>query len=113
MAKSGGFITRILFGCISLVLLLTGIWFCGCCPETGTVFEWKYRYRIKVGMTLHEVESILGPGTECSQPPQTADGPVIRGEKFYYWKHGNGSDIWIGLREGKVYDKWFWAMPLF
>ena len=90
-----------------LLVLLPCSW-CVCCPETGTTFEWKYRYRVRNGMTLAEVEAVLGPGQQREGPPQTRDGPVIQGDEFYYWYGENGKEIYIGFRGGKVCDKWFW-----
>jgi hypothetical protein len=44
------------------LLLLASLCWCGVvCPRTGTIFEWKFRYRIKTGMTLAVAESVLGP----------------------------------------------------
>jgi hypothetical protein len=36
----------------------------------------------------------------------------VQGEEFYVWEGGDGVmvgglQIWIGLRDGKVCDKWF------
>jgi hypothetical protein len=86
------------------------------CPRTGTVFEWKYRYRIKTGMTLAEVESILGPGKQEKTKPGTMDQkgfsvPVLQGEELYVWEQDGylweltGSRIWVGFQDGKVCDK--------
>jgi hypothetical protein len=85
-------------------------WF-AMCPATLTVFEWKYHYRIKVGMTLAEEESVLGPGTRDDCPPGQQDDkegtvPIARGDQIYVWEQ-DGLEIWVGLRDGKVCSKSF------
>jgi hypothetical protein len=98
-------------GCFGLLLLCLPLSCCVCCPQTGTRFEWKYRYRVRVGMTLDEVEAVLGPGRKEEGPPGTPDYkggsvPLVRGEEFYVWER-DGLEIWVGLEDGKVCDKYF------
>src|SRR5262245_8497153 len=100
-----------------LGLLVLPISCCVCCHTTGSFFELKYRYRVKVGMTLAEVENILGPGERQESQPGMPDYkggsiPVVQGDEFYVWKADDDLAIWVGLREGKVHDKWFWAPSL-
>jgi hypothetical protein len=94
-----------------LVVVLLAAYWCVSCPDTLTLFEWKYRYRVHEGMTLAEVESVLGPG----KPGGPRDGPdeIQPGEAFglvdrqsYYWEWG-GMEIWVAFRDGRVVSKSF------
>jgi hypothetical protein len=99
-----------------LLLVFMPLSCCVVCPRTVTVFEWKYRYRVKAGMTLGKLEAILGPSQPEEAPPGTLDWkggtvPFVRGDEFYVWER-DGLEIWVGLRGGRVCDKWFWAPSL-
>jgi hypothetical protein len=37
---------------------------------------------------------------------------VVEGEQFYLWNGDTNLEVWVGLRDGKVCDKWFWAPSL-
>jgi hypothetical protein len=80
-----------------------------------------YYQRVQPGMTLGEVERLLGrPGTEV---PESAletvvdrnvpaghprrDRPVISGERYLRWDQGSGY-IFISLRGDRVAEKWYW-----
>jgi hypothetical protein len=97
---------------ILMLILLLPLACCVSCQDTCTVFEWNYRYRIKVGMTLKQAEGILGPATKVDRPPETAQGPVIGGDEFYQWRNDDLA-IYVGIRDGKVCDKFFVFPPLF
>src|SRR5262245_6350040 len=62
---------------------------CLLCPASGTYFEWKYRYRIHEGMTLSEVEGVLGQGTQSMSPRGPRDEPVVACDEFYIWSDNN------------------------
>ncbi len=67
----------------------------------------EYRFKqIKLGMDLSELKLKLGAGQENESCPETADGPVIRGCRFHWWRTGNGQEIWVGLVGTKIIDKW-------
>src|SRR5262249_10272118 len=62
---------------------------------------WSYHVRIHHGMSLSEVESILGPGVQEVSPPdlRLPDGeirPALRGEPFRFYS-GAGMAIWVGF----------------
>jgi hypothetical protein len=93
-----------------LAMLLGGFWWVSC-PDTLTYFEWKYRYRVHEGMTLAEVEAVLGPG----QPDrEDGEGDVVRpGEavrivdtQTYSWHRGR-MRIRVDFRGGRVASKGF------
>jgi hypothetical protein len=96
---------------LALTLLLSvtlAVSFVRLCPLGRTL--WNYHVRIHHGMSLSEVESILGPGVQEVSPPdlRLPDGqirPALRGETFRFYL-GAGMAIWVGFREGKVCDKW-------
>jgi hypothetical protein len=86
----------------------------------GTVSYGNY-LRIRNGMTLDEVERILGPGKEIDQPPFIGDysrppgqyaRAAVEGDEFYRWQAGYDS-VTIGFRSGKVCDKYYknWNYP--
>ena len=115
MATRRSFVIRTAIGGVGVLLVLVPIWFCGCCPQSGTVFEWKYHYRIHTGMTLSEVERVLGPGAKQDSPPGTPDSrgirPLVEGDQYYVWEQ-DGLEIRIGFKEGRVYGKYFDAPSL-
>ena len=66
--------------------------------------------RVQVGMTLAEVEAILGPGTLVNDVPHyPGDVPVVRGDVFYRWTATQlyGEEFIVGFKEGVVFDKWY------
>ena len=68
---------------------------------------------IQKGMTLSEIESILGEGVEIPperlpmHPEKEILKPVIKGDIFYLWDKGEYRII-IGFVEGKVFEKYLW-----
>jgi hypothetical protein len=83
---------------------------------TDTPLERAYR-RIADGMTLPEVEAIMGkPGRELKQeelPRSWPDIPVVRGDHFYEWTGPvNGQEVHVELRDGRVCDKSYWEYSL-
>ena len=102
----------VLLGWLALLLPFVWIGFCFLFCPTGTLFEFNCRYRIHVGMTLEEVEHLLGPAEEEAFPPEEKDrGPVVEGDRYYCWD-GRGGEFHIGIRNGRVSGKWFWAPSL-
>ena len=103
-----------------------------CC----VVFDWPCRAwywgarlsycdfkRVEIGMTLQEVEAILGPGREISakELPGEPDfdepdldkrvKPVVQGDRFFEWL-GGGAEVFVAFRDGRVCDKWYWEASL-
>src|SRR5207302_1670877 len=105
-----------------------------------SAFHRKYD-QVQVGMTLTEVESILGPGSQISakdlsgklitkpgfvEPPDPPGGPPrtvrmapavvvpeVQGDQFYQWWNPDHSEYsLVGMRDGKVCDKTFWQTSL-
>jgi hypothetical protein len=84
--------------------------------------------RIQVGMALAEVEALLGgPGREIAQVdlpqsrdfspplPQEWSKPVLIGDQFFRWltpEKYNGGEIIVGVKDGRVSDKWYWEYRL-
>ena len=70
--------------------------------------------RIENGMTVLEVEALLGPGTEVEKkciPKTTGMIPVVKGDRFYRWEDMEaGTEIFIGLKDNVVCDKWYWEV---
>ncbi len=65
--------------------------------------------RVQVGMTLAEVEAILGPGTLEKGVQYQRGGQVVRGDVFYRWTATelNGEEFIVGFEGGVVVDKWY------
>jgi hypothetical protein len=81
------------------------------CP-TGSGFEFACHFRVSGGMTLGEVESVLGPGKEEPWPPCEKDtGAVVTGDRYFYWEQ-DGMEFWVGLKGGHVSGTWFCAPSL-
>jgi hypothetical protein len=78
---------------------------------------WKratFQYRVQVGMSLDEVEAILGPGQlewGVDGNPRIG-GDEVQGDVGYRW-YANGFEFYVGFRDGKVCDKvaWFIDYP--
>jgi hypothetical protein len=100
---------------LSLVILGVVISLFLSCP-TGSVEEFNFRFRIRNGMTLNDVEAVLGPAKEIDRkhlPVEKDKGQVVQGERFFHWEYEpEGIEIYLGFRDGKVCDKWFWAPSL-
>lgn len=98
---------------IALLLLVSSSILCVSCSRIS-----KENYtRIKNGMTLREVETLLGPGTETERQyvPTTSPTrePVVYGDRFYSWKDvQTGKEIFVGVKDGVVCDKWYWEPDL-
>lgn len=95
-----------------VALLLAACW-CVSCPDTLTLFEWKYRYRVHEGMSLAEVESVLGPGRPGKERRAGEEDVVRPGEmvrfvdrQSYYWQRG-GMWIRVTFRGGRADSKSF------
>ena len=52
--------------------------------------------RLQIGMSLTEVETILGRGIEIQQ---------TKNRETFIWKNSNGSSITATIEEGKLIDK--------
>jgi hypothetical protein len=126
-ARPFQFRLRTLFIVIAAVAVLLSMW---------KVFglwmdEWKGPIsergfaKIEIGMTLDEVEAILGPGKQISVADVTAvpgapdaerKGDLylrLDGDQFFRWKETEtGTEILVGVRNGKVCDRDYWASSL-
>ena len=74
-------------------------------------------HRLRVGMTLSDVELILGRGTEIPErfvpieKPKGMGGPgtlVVHGDRFFEWRRGS-LEIVVGFRDGRVIEKSYWG----
>lgn len=71
--------------------------------------------RIHTGMTLAEVEALLGgPGEELRRASlftsPDKNEPILEGDQVFLWRapqNHNGGQILVGLKDGKVCDKRF------
>jgi hypothetical protein len=80
----------------------------------GTVSDCNYA-KIENGMTVGQVESVLGTGREIGREyiPSTRDGPVVDGQAYFLWEEAaTGRQVWVGLRGGRVCTKWYWEPSL-
>jgi len=77
----------------------------------------KYE-RIHNGMSLGDVEKILGKGTQKteSEVPSLRDEKDVRkaveGKEFYDWRFKDDEDIWIGVSDGRVISKYYYFPSL-
>ncbi len=110
----------------SVVALLLGAFLCFAWDGPGLT-QRKFN-RIEYGMTLAEVEEILGPGRELRphEVPDIRNGPVRPGDQVYKWSETRASEdngqfktvgrgerrICVAFRNGKVCDKTFWEPSL-
>jgi hypothetical protein len=100
---------KVILGAALVLLAVVAAPFCICQggPMIGAANGLYYSSRVRNGMTLKEVESVMGgPGQQHDSPPGTRDGPVVQGDEFYEW-HPTGVEFWVGFRNGRVCDKWY------
>src|SRR5262249_15487146 len=71
--------------------------------------------RVQVGMTLAEVEAILGPGKLDKGLQFLHGGHVVRGDVFYRWTATElyGEEFIVGFKDGVVVDKWYHNLNYF
>jgi hypothetical protein len=72
--------------------------------------------RVQIGMTLAEVEAILGPGTLINGVPHYAgDEPVVRGDVFYEWTATQlyGERFIVAFKDRVVFNKWYHNLNYF
>ena len=90
-----------------------------CCAGRPTECSFA---RIKPGMSLEEVQRILGPGREVADAPQTATKRVVNGratfrvvegDRFFVWNDGEDDAFWISFTDDKVGEKSHEVLPLF
>jgi hypothetical protein len=83
-----------------------------CRPRT---FSYTNYQRIRPGMTLAEVEALLGgPGEEIreTQVPEYSDRKrVVSGERFFRSEQ-KGRKIIVSFEAGTVKEKWYWQPSL-
>lgn len=75
--------------------------------------------QIEIGMTLGQVEAVLGSGKEipATQVPLVGNRmePAVKGTRFYRWiNRGDelGAQIIVGFDNDRVCDKWYWEPSL-
>lgn len=90
----------------------------------GPISERGFK-KIEIGMDLDMVEAILGPGEQIpagsvTQAPGSPDARrrgnldlVVDGDQFFRWENAKyGRRIELGIRDGKVCDKFYWEPSL-
>jgi hypothetical protein len=107
---------RLIAGCVLLIVTVTAI---GCRRE----ISWYWNYlRITNGMSLSEVERVLGEGKSIDSKaiqsidydqhdPEKRVHPVVIGDERFLWQNENHFRIVVGFRNGVVCDKWY-SIPL-
>lgn len=91
---------RFLILCLSLVTLTS----CGG-EDVVTYSDFE---KIKPGMTLDEVEKMIGRKGVLANKDEYSDGmivPTIPGEQVYYWQNKNESNLNISILNGRVNHK--------
>lgn len=113
-------------GCLACLAVIAALIAAVACwsNRSGIYSEANYE-RIRPGMTLAEVEQLLGgPGFEVSEPelPHIVDRtvpvdhagrlkPVVSGERYMRWEDGY-SYIIVSFRGDGVAEKWYWEPSL-
>jgi hypothetical protein len=104
---------------VGLLLAITGAVFLSFVNREGA-FSYSNFERIRTGMTLAEVERLLGEtGNEINesfvplivvgQPKQQKQ--VVSGGQYYRWENGN-SYVIVSFRKGLVAEKYYWEPSL-
>ena len=126
-AKPFQFRLRTLFIVIAAVAFLLSMWqVLGLWLDyiEGPISERGFK-KIAIGMRLDKVEAILGPGEQipAEHVTQIPGSPyakrkgnldlVIDGDQFFSWYNPEyGRRIEVGVRNGKVCDKFYWEPSL-
>src|SRR5262245_2834758 len=115
MSRRRGCLAALAAALVAAAALGAWLWLC---PWTATALEYRYRYRLRGGMTLGEVEAVLGEGEYrprgiSQRRGQWGDGHwteiVVEGDtEFYLWKQGE-MEVWVGFLDGRLVHKWFHA----
>src|SRR5262249_41020142 len=99
------------------VLLCVGSMLCFLVAKRGEYSEWNYD-RIRIGMTLDEVERLLGrAGIEVPQEevPKTPHQPAVRGHRCFLWRPPDQPVGFIAIalgEDGRVCDKFMFHSGL-
>ncbi|MGE3804175.1 MAG: hypothetical protein AB7K24_05845 [Gemmataceae bacterium] len=80
---------------------------CICSGALSKALTWGNFQRVKPGMSLSEVEALLGPGKKTPGEPATEDDTIIEGEDVYRW-YANGFEVYVGVLDGRVRRKVVW-----
>ena len=94
------FLPRVLPTAFCLLITLIGcwLWLFG-----DPVYRWKLR-NVSVGMSLTEVEALLGPGEDIEWT--NFPGTPLHPSQAKYWADDDiGITVWFD-RDGRVMDKW-------
>ena len=69
--------------------------------------------RLETGMTLEEVEVIMGEGKRlpANEIPQIGHHPVVNGDEFYTWSDRRGT-VYLAFEHGRLASKWYWEPSL-
>jgi len=112
----GRFMRRLATLLIIGAIAASAFWFCW--PGRFSAYN---IWRIRPGMTLKQVESLLGRTgeelTEKQLPVRQGDGKVVSGEKYYIW-HADANGWWRGdylivsFESGVVKQTYYWEVPL-
>jgi hypothetical protein len=90
---------------------------------TGNPSEWSFS-RVDAGMTVEEVQAILGPGREISREhvpewgaERTAAGGrrttrVVEGDRFFEWPQEDGA-FYVSFAKNRVAEKHHSFLPSF
>jgi hypothetical protein len=107
--------------CGAITLLIGFVVVLLCWREKRRVVDWSSYLEIRIGMSLDEANGILGEGEKV--PPSALPGivdfngpiprviPAVKGQEFYKWSDGTNKII-VGIRDGSIVDKYYWAPDL-
>jgi hypothetical protein len=87
---------------LSLLVLVGVVWAAGCSQSKDFSDEdWN---RVKLGMSLEEVEKILGKGEKIQQSEYTNFPGHVQADTFRRWKSGNKTS-WAAFQNDKLVAK--------
>ena len=64
--------------------------------------DWK---QVKLGMSVEEVEKILGPGEKIHQSDYKNFPSHIQADTFRRWKPSDKKTAWVAFKDGKLVAK--------
>ncbi len=87
-----------------VLVLVLGLFFAAGCSgyKSYSDDDWA---KVKPGMSLEEVEKLLGKGEEIQQADYPNYPVQAQADTFRRWKHSANRTAWVGFRNGQLVAK--------
>ncbi len=95
---------------IAALLLSAGVLGMCVCSSllTSAVTYARFQHSVKQGMSLQQIETVLGAGQlEVGSPGFPGGEKAVQGDAIYRW-YAHGIEMYVGFTEGQLVDKVVW-----